>query len=237
MMKWWNVLTVLTVLAVLAGGAEVQAQGYDNILWSPKIDDIPSTPFLPVIQDDKGELLAHSSENIWGMVWTSLPEDGINNHHKRQFSVGDYHYLVENRIPSPVEDDWSLGGTLHHRNGALDFHSARRYYAYATVEQKWAAQQAGWIHIPISADAEGHWVMINGQIVWEIPVGERFTGEITAYIPEMTDTLKLEWGGKNDAADIRIEPARFYPDTTVPEPSLGDLIDLIGSGVGGLIGW
>jgi hypothetical protein len=80
--------------------------------------------------------------------------------------------------------------------------------------------------------------MINGQIVWEIPVGERFTGEITAYIPEMTNTLKLEWGGKNDAADIRIEPARFYPDsTTVPEPSLGDLIDLIGSGVGGLIGW
>jgi hypothetical protein len=54
----------------------------------------------------------------------------------------------------------------------------------------------------------------------------------------MTNTLKLEWGGKNDAADIRIEPARFYPETySVPEPSLGDLIDLIGSGVGGLIGW
>jgi hypothetical protein len=25
--------------------------------------------------------------------------------------------------------------------------------------------------------------------------------------------------------------------TTVPEPSIGDLIDLIGNGVGGLIGW
>jgi hypothetical protein len=54
---------------------------------------------------------------------------------------------------------------------------------------------------------------------------------------EGNEELRLEWSGKNDAADIKISPAKFYPSTTVPEPSLGGLIDAIGSGIGGLIGW
>ncbi|MGB0742706.1 MAG: hypothetical protein ACPGXX_21735, partial [Planctomycetaceae bacterium] len=63
------------------------------------------------------------------------------------------------------------------------------------------------------------------------------TGDVYAFVAGGHRELRLEWSGKNDAADIKISPARFYPSTTVPEPSIGGLIDAIGNGIGGLLGW
>jgi len=106
------------------------------------------------------------------------------------------------------------------------------------VTQSWEPEDWGIIQIPLSADHEGHELKLNGETIFKSEMGRRFTGEIYALIMEGNEELRLEWSGKNDAADIRISPAKFYPQTySVPEPSLGGLIDAIGSGIGGLIGW
>ena len=227
---------VVAVLAVLASGAEVQAQNYDNILirWSPprEIDE----PFNPEAVDLKGELLYRSTPSV-GHVWTQVPDDLYNNHNQRDFVVGEYRYMLRNRIPAPVEDDWSLGGSLHNADGTLDFHSGRRYWAEGSVTRPWDPENWGVLHIPLLTDHEGHRLMLNGEVIFDTDIGQRYTGDVYAFIPEGNSQLRLEWSGKNDAADIKISPAKFYPYTTVPEPSIGGLIDAIGSGIGGLIGW
>jgi len=231
-------VNMVAVVAVLASGAEARAQGYDNILihWSPPAEVFE--PFNPEAVDIKGELLFKSTPNVWGHVWSQVPDALYNNHNQRDFVVGEYQYMLRNRIPSPIEDDWSLGGSLHHYDGSLDFHSGRRYWADASVTQSWEPEDWGIIQIPLSADHEGHELKLNGETIFKSEMGRRFTGEIYALIMEGNEELRLEWSGKNDAADIRISPAKFYPQTySVPEPSLGGLIDAIGSGIGGLIGW
>ena len=227
---------VVAVLAVVAS-SEVWAQGYDNILihWSPpaELDE----PFWPEATDLKGELLFKSTPNIWGQVWTQVPNDAYNNHNQREYIVGDFEYMVKNRIPFPVEDDWSIGGSLHHHDGTLDFHSGRRYYAEGSVTRPWDSEEWGVLHIPVLTDHEGHRLLLNGETIFETEIGQRYTGDVYAFVAPGHRELRLEWSGKNDAADIKISPARFYPSTTVPEPSIGGLIDAIGSGIGGLIGW
>ena len=228
---------VVAVLAVLASNAEVRAQDYDNILirWSPprEIDE----PFNPEAVDLKGELLYRSTPSV-GHGWTQVPDSLYNNHNQRDFVVGEYRYMLRNRIPAPVEDDWSLGGSLHHSDGSLDFHSGRRYWAEGSVTQAWNPEIWGILEIPVSADHEGHELRINGQSIFRTERGKRFYGQIYHLIDQGNDELRLEWSGENDAADIRIEPAKFHPNVySVPEPSIGGLIDSIGSGIGGLIGW
>ena len=227
---------VVAMVAVLAS-AEAWAQGYDNILihWSPpaEVDE----PFNPEAVDTKGELLFMSTSSVWGHVWTQVPDDLYNNHDQRDFVVGEYQYMLKNRIPSPVEDDWSLGGSLHHYDGSLDFHSGRRYWAEGSVTRPWDPENWGVLHIPVLTDHEGHRLMLNGEVIFDTEIGQRYTGDVYAFIPEGSEELRLEWSGKNDAADIKISPAKFHPSTTVPEPSIGGLIDAIGSGIGGLIGW
>lgn len=228
---------VVVVLAVLAGSAEVQAQGYDNILihWSPPAEVYE--PFNPEAVDFKGELLWKSTSNIWGQVWTQVPDSLYNNHNQRDYVVGEYRYMLRNRIPSPVEDDWSIGGSLHHHDGTLDFHSGRRYYAEGSITRPWDVEEWGILQIPVLADHEGHSLLLNGESIFETNIGERYAGDVYAFLAPGHRELRLEWSGKNDAADIKISPAKFYPQRTVPEPSIGGLIDAIGSGIGGLIGW
>ena len=227
---------MVAVVAVLASGAEVQAQSYDNILirWSPPLDI--DEPFWPEARDDKGEILWRYNDEF-SSVWTSVADEAYNNHHTRQWAVGEFEYWMSNRTPPPVEDGPTVGGTLHHYDGTLDFHSGRRYTASGSVTQVWDPEVWGIIEIPILADHEGHELKINGESVFRTEIGQRFYGSIQHLIMEGNEELRLEWSGQNDAADIKISPAKFYPSTTVPEPSLGGLIDAIGSGIGGLLGW
>ena len=226
----------MAVVAVLASSAQVEAQNYDNILirWTPPIEVYE--PFNPEAVDLKGELLWTATDDI-GHVWTQVPDDLYNNHNQRDFVVGEYQYMLRNRIPSPIEDDWSLGGSLHNADGTLDFHSGRRYYAEGSVTQSWEPEDWGIIQIPLLADHEGHELKINGESIFQTDIGQRYTGDVYAFVAKGHRELRLEWSGKNDAADIKISPAKFYPYRTVPEPSIGGLIDAIGSGIGGLIGW
>jgi hypothetical protein len=49
--------------------------------------------------------------------------------------------------------------------------------------------------------------------------------------------MRFDFSGSGTADGV-IEHIEYHEyGTTVPEPSLGDLIDLIGNGLGGLIGW
>ena len=70
-------------------------------------------------------------------------------------------------------------------------------------------------------------------------------GNVTALAESIliTNATLLERGASVDTYDILIadgviEHIEYHEfGTPVPEPSIGDLIDLIGNGIGGLIGW
>ena len=171
---------VVAVVAVLATGAKVQAQNYDNILirWSPsEIDE----PFWPEARDDKGEILWKYGDEF-SAVWTSVADEAYNNHYTRQWAVGEFEYWMSNRTPPPVEDGPTVGGTLHHYDGTLDFHSGRRYTASGSVTQSWNPEDWGILQIPLLADHEGHELKINGESVFQTEIGERFSGDVYAFV-------------------------------------------------------
>jgi hypothetical protein len=144
-------------------------------------------------------------------VWTQVPDDAYNNHNQREYIVGDFEYMVKNRIPFPVEDDWSIGGSLHHYDGSLDFHSGRRYYAEGSVTRPWDPEDWGVLHIPVLTDHEGHRLILNGEVIFDTDIGQRHTGDV---YPK--GTRNCGWSGLGRTTQ---QTSKYHQQSSIRRPT------------------
>jgi len=231
-MKWWN---IAAALAVLAGGADAEI-----LMMSHDFTEFQH-PFWATEADGKGDLIQWDLTDKCGggSVW--LNADGFfNNHLDRQYTAHGYRYGIK-RIPgAPVDDisdfvtnDW----IQHHRDGALEFGGNDSRGMVEFYAEQDISLQPGFLTVTLSNDREYAVWRFNGRVVYTHESGENNLQTFRIDIPDGLDQMRFEFSGSGTADGV-IEHIEYYPDsTTVPEPSLGDLIDLIGSGVGGLIGW
>ena len=145
------------------------------------------------------------------------------------------------RIPgAPVDDisefitnDW----IQHHRDGAVEFGGNDSRGMVEFYAERDISLQPGYLDITLRNDHEYAQWRVNGQLLYEHIAGESSLKTFRYDLPEGTEDLRFDFSGSGTADGVieRIEYHQY--GTTVPEPSIGDLIDLIGNGVGGLIGW
>ena len=231
-MKWWN---IAAAMAVLASGADAEI-----LMMSHDFTEFQH-PFWAVEADGKGDLIQWDLTDKCGggAVW--LNADGFfNNHMDRQYTAHGYRYGLK-RIPgAPVDDisdfvtnDW----IQHHRDGALEFGGNDSRGMVEFYAEQDISLQPGFLTVTLSNDREFAIWKFNGRVVYTHESGENNLQTFKIDIPDGLDQMRFEFSGSGTADGV-IEHIEYYPDlTTVPEPSLGDLIDLIGNGVGGLIGW
>jgi len=231
-MKWWN---IAAALAVLAGGADAEI-----LMMSHDFTEFEH-PFWATEADGKGDLIQWDLTDKCGggSVW--LNADGFfNNHMDRQYTAHGYRYGIK-RIPgAPVDDvsdfitnDW----IQHHRDGAVEFGGNDSRGMVEMFAERDISLNPGYLEITLSNDAEYASWRVNGAMLYEHISNQSNLQTFRFDLPTGTDGLRFDFSGSGTADGV-IEHIEYYEyGTTVPEPSLGDLIDLIGSGIGGLIGW
>ena len=229
-MKWWNVLAALAVLAGVAdAGVIVMSTDYRA-----------GGVFVAAPTDGKGDLIQFDLTDLGGggAVW--LNADGFgNNHLERQYESGGYRYGIK-RIPGAVPDDISEFVTVdwiqHHRNGAVEFGGNDSRGMVEFYAEQDISLQPGFLTVTLSNDREYAVWRFNGRVVYTHESGENNLQTFRIDIPDGLDQMRFEFSGSGTADGV-IEHIEYHEYSTVPEPSIGDLIDLIGNGVGGLIGW
>jgi len=223
---------VVAVLAVLAGGA-------DAGIITMSEDLSLGGPFFPTAIDEKGDLIFFDNTDIGGggAVWLSA--DGYdNNHLERQYEAGGFRYGIK-RIPGAVVDEAEFATVdwiQHKRDGRLEFggnDSRGLVEFYAESDE---VLGPGYLDITLRNDWEfGAW-RVNGELLYEHTTGQSNLQTFRYDLPTGVEGLRFDFAGSGTADGV-IERIEYHEYTTVPEPSLGGLIDAIGSGIGGLIGW
>ena len=231
-MKWWN---IAAAVALMASGADAEI-----LMMSHDFSELQD-PFWAMETDGKGTLIQWdlTGRNGGGAVW--LNADGFhNNHLDREYIAHGYRYGMK-RIPgAPVDDisefitnDW----IQHHRDGAVEFGGNDSRGMVEFYAERDISLDPGYLNITLRNDHEYAQWRVNGQLLYEHIAGESSLKTFRYDLPEGTEDLRFDFSGSGTADGVieRIEYHQY--GTTVPEPSIGDLIDLIGNGVGGLIGW
>ena len=229
-MKWWNVLAALAVLAGVAdAGVIVMSTDYRA-----------GGVFVAAPTDGKGDLIQFDLTDLGGggAVW--LNADGFgNNHLERQYESGSYRYGIK-RIPGAVPDDISEFVTVdwiqHHRNGAVEFGGNDSRGMVEMFAESDEVLNPGYLQVTLRNDWEYALWKLNGELLYEHTEGQSSLKTFRYDLPNGLEGLRFDFAGSGTADGV-IERIEFHEYSTVPEPSLGDLIDLIGNGVGGLIGW
>ena len=231
-MKWWN---IAAALAVLAGGADAEI-----LMMSHDFTEFQH-PFWATESDGKGDLIQWDLTDKCGggSVW--LNADGFfNNHMDRQYTAHGYRYGIK-RIPSaPVDDisdfitnDW----IQHHRDGAVEFGGNDSRGMVEMFAERDISLQPGFLEITLRNDHEYALWSVNGSLLYEHITNQSNLQTFRHDLPNGLEGLRFDFAGSGTADGV-IERIEYHEyGTAVPEPSLGDLIDLIGSGIGGLIGW
>ena len=229
-MKWWN---IAAALAVLAGGADAGV-----ILMSTDYSLGGAYHATPI--DGKGDLIQFdlTQSGGGGAVW--LNADGFGNIHlERQYESGGYRYGIK-RIPGAVPDDISEFVTVdwiqHHRDGAVEFGGNDSRGLIEMYAERNIILNPGYLDITLRNDWEYALWNVNGELLYEHTEGQSALKTFRYDLPTGTEGLRFDFSGSGTADGV-IEHIEYHEYTTVPEPSLGDLIDLIGNGIGGLIGW
>ena len=228
--RWWNVLAALAVLAGVAdAGVIVMSTDYRA-----------GGAFEATPTDGKGELIQFdlTANGGGGAVW--LNADGFhNNHLERQYESGEYRYGIK-RIPGAVPDDVSEFITVdwiqHHRDGAVEFGGNDSRGMVEMYAERDISLRPGFLIYTLRNDSEFAIWTLNGMEVYRHESGESSLQTLRYDLPNGAESLRFDFSGSGTADGV-IEHIEYHQYRTVPEPSLGDLIDLIGSGVGGLIGW
>jgi len=95
----------------------------------------------------------------------------------------------------------------------------------------------GYLEITLSNDAEYAAWRVNGAMLYEHISKQSNLQTFRHDLPTGTESLRFDFFGSGTADGV-IEHIEYHEfGTSVPEPSIGDLIDLIVDGVGVLIGW
>ena len=223
---------VVAVLAVLATGAEagVITMSQDLSLGGRFV----ATPI-----DNKGELIVFDLTDIGGggAVWLSADEFE-NNHLERQYEAGGYRYGIK-RIPGAVVDEAEFATVdwiQHHRDGVLEFGGNDSRGMVEFFAESDEVFEPGYLDITLRNDWEfGAW-RVNGELIYEHTEGQSSLKTFRYDLPTGSDGLRFDFAGSGTADGV-IERIEYHEYTTVPEPGIGDLLDLIGGGIGGLIGW
>ena len=230
-MKWWNIAAALAVLAGVAdAGVIVMSTDYRA-----------GGVFHATPTDGKGELIQFdlTDSGGGGAVWLSADEF-YNNHLERQYESGGIRYGIK-RIPGAVPDDISEFATndwiQHHRDGAVEFGGNDSRGMIEMFAERDISLNPGYLEITLSNDAEYAAWRVNGAMLYEHISKQSSLQTFRHDLPNGTEGLRFDFSGSGTADGVieRIEYHQY--GTTVPEPSIGDLIDLIGNGIGGLIGW
>ncbi len=229
-MKWWNIAAALAVLAGVAdAGVIVMSTDYRA-----------GGAFEATPTDGKGELIQFdlTANGGGGAVW--LNADGFeNNHLERQYESGGYRYGIK-RIPGAVPDNISEFVTVdwiqHHRDGAVEFGGNDSRGLIEMYAERDINLNPGYLDITISNDHEYAVWKVNSEMLYEHMSSESILQTFRVDLPYGTESLRFDFAGSGTADGV-IEHIEYHEYSTVPEPSIGDLIDLIGNGIGGLIGW
>jgi hypothetical protein len=223
---------VVAALAVLAGGAEagVITMSEDLSLGGR---------FFPEAIDGKGELIYFDNTDIGGggAVWLSA--DGYeNNHLERQYEAGGYRYGIK-RIPGAVVDESEFATVdwiQHHRDGVLEFGGNDSRGLVEFFAESDEVLDSGYLEITLRNDWEYATWKVNGELLYEHTTGQSNLQTFRYDLPTGVDGLRFDFAGSGTADGV-IERIEYHEYSTVPEPGIGDLLDLIGNGIGGLIGW
>jgi len=230
LMKWWNIAAAVVVLASGADAEILMSQNFTGL----------DQPFWATATDGKGDLIQWDLTDKCGggAVW--LNADGFhNNHLERQYEAHGYRYGIK-RIPGAPVDDISEFVTVdwiqHHRNGAVEFGGNDSRGMVEMFAEQDINLQPGFLEITLRNDHEYALWSVNGQLLYEHISNQSNLQTFRHYLPNGLEGLRFDFAGSGTADGV-IEHIEYHEYSTVPEPSLGDLIDLIGNGVGGLIGW
>jgi hypothetical protein len=221
----------VVVVAMMAGSAEA------GIITMSEDLSLGSR-FMPEAIDEKGELIYFDLTDIGGggAVWLSA--DGANNHLDRQYTAGGYRYGIK-RIPGAVVDEAEFATVdwiQHHRDGVLEFGGNDSRGLVEFFAESDEVLEPGYLDITLRNDWEFSVWRVNGELLYEHTTGQSNLQTFRYDLPTGSDGLRFEFAGSGTADGV-IERIEHHEYTTVPEPSLGDLLDLIGGGIGGLIGW
>ena len=225
-------VNMVAVVAVVARGAEA------GIITMSE-DLSLGGGFFPMAIDGKGELIVFDLTDIGGggAVWLSA--DGFeNNHLERQYEAGGFRYGIK-RIPGAVVDEAEFATVdwiQHHRDGVLEFGGNDSRGMVEFFAESDEVFEPGYLDITLRNDWEfGAW-RVNGELLYEHTTGQSNLQTFRFDMPTGTEGLRFDFAGSGTADGV-IERIEYHEYTTVPEPSIGGLIDAIGSGIGGLIGW
>jgi len=223
---------VVAALAVLAGGANAGV-----IVMSEDLS--LGGPFVPTPIDGKGELIFFDLTDVGGggAVWLSA--DGFeNNHLERQYEAGGFRYGIK-RIPGAVVDEAEFATVdwiQHKRDGRLEFGGNDSRGLIDMFAESDEVLEPGYLQITLRNDWEYATWKVNGELLYEHTTGQSNLQTFRYDLPTGVEGLRFDFAGSGTADGV-IERIEYHEYTTVPEPSLGGLIDAIGGGIGGLIGW
>ena len=196
--------------------------------------------FLPTPIDGKGELIYFDLTDVGGggAVWLSADGFG-NNHLERQYTAGGYRYGIK-RIPGAVVDEAEFATVdwiQHHRDGVLEFGGNDSRGLVEMFAESDEVLEPGYLDITLRNDWEFSVWKVNGELLYEHTTGQSNLQTFRYDLPTGTEGLRFDFAGSGTADGV-IERIEYHEySTPVPEPGIGDLLDLIGGGIGNLIGW
>ena len=135
-----------------------------------------------------------------------------------------------------ISDFVTVDWIQHHRDGAVEFGGNDSRGMVEMFAERDISLNPGYLEITLSNDAEYAAWRVNGAMLYEHISKQSSLKTFRHDLPTGTEGLRFDFFGSGTADGV-IEHIEYHEYSTVPEPSLGDLIDLIGSGVGGLISW
>lgn len=196
--------------------------------------------FLPTPIDGKGELIYFDLTDVGGggAVWLSADGFG-NNHLERQYTAGGYRYGIK-RIPGAVVDEAEFATVdwiQHHRDGVLEFGGNDSRGLVEMFAESDEVLEPGYLDITLRNDWEFSVWKVNGELLYEHTTGQSNLQTFRYDLPTGTEGLRFDFAGSGTADGV-IERIEYHEySTPVPEPGIGDLLDLIGGGIGNLVGW
>ena len=139
-------------------------------------------------------------------------------------------------MPDDISEFVTVDWIQHHRDGAVEFGGNDSRGMVEMFAESDISLQPGFLEITLRNDHEYALWSVNGQLLYEHISSQSNLQTFRHDLPNGLEGLRFDFAGSGTADGV-IERIEYHEYSTVPEPSLGDLIDLIGSGVGGLIGW